>query len=1143
MIHFFKKKYPILLEVLILFIISLTPLIWFKPGYMVLGGDSGYPIDFVGFFVQRTFTWLSSYNFGLDMTAATGQIFLYGILAFVRTIGFSVYDVQKVTFIFWFFSICLSMYLLVRYLYPKQEFWLLRFTTVLIYAFNFHLFSFWIQGEQPTFSAYVLLPLVTYFLIKFFRNELTAFKTAVFLNLFFLVFNGGGVYGVPLLGSSIVSFITITVFFSLFLIKDEGWAYVKRFILFIIYLFIFFLVLNSYFILPFLTSFTQQYKQTFDATGGIDSILSWAKDVSKHDSYLNLFKLQGDSGWYENSYSYAEEFLNNPVLIFISILFPIFSYSSFLLINGKKEKKILLLFMLLSLVGIFFSAGVHPPFGFLYSFMLEHLPGFVAFRSAWYKFIPILYLSFAILIGVSVYYLVFKIKSKVKYIIAVCVLALIPLYHYPFFLKDNIVFDKPLSPMVKVPDYVWKFTNFSTNIPKDSRILVLPPFNQGYPLKAYKWGYWSASSFFPSITERSFVYYDGGLNQGENNLLSAAYQDLRSRDLTDFLKLAERMNVEYVLLTDDVANNFDNAPTENPDIYKEVINNKDYFDVVWKEGKWTLYRLKNNSTAKIYAIKSIDVYSGVTDSKILYLSSSPFITVPYINDETNNIKSYLPIESEIKNFTCVSCVLTSVKSEIKVNYSRVLPGSLLYPLKMFMEKQSANKISGDDQLTDFYIGLSLKRVSEINSLVVSDPRNIRISDLKKTLGLLSKYWKNIYEIAQKNYLVNQNFTEISKIDYYASFISGSLSGNYGKLFLTDDSSIKVSLANAMWRVEEVRKLLASLVDKNDWNSTFEYDVSQNNGNDLIISSASLPRNNLGEIISPSSYKVDDKILSDLRYSAGDVVLPNSNEKSTILTLYFKNIPSLASNLKEVTLNFPDRSENCLYSPVLDYSWQDTYFLSGSLKDTSQKVTVYVKRNHDEFITRRTQITDNGFFYSDAQPVLLTKTKEHFIYSFKGRQNDKNAYIYFCSSAANPKTEFYNISVKRAFLPIVYSLHKNILRESIPPKIEYTRVSPTKYSLHINGSQQKIMFGFKERFSALWKLYDSKSGKEIPSKHFILDGYANGWVLDKKGKIDLDVVFSPQKYSDFGIKISFVGAILIVAFLIIDAFHIFEKREQ
>lgn len=77
------------------------------------------------------------------------------------------------------------------------------------------------------------------------------------------------------------------------------------------------------------------------------------------------------------------------------LLIPVLAFSSLFYIT--KEKKNICAFLLIGLVGIFLAKGANEPFGFVYTFFFEYIPGFQLFRdpTKWYSLIA---LSFSILI-------------------------------------------------------------------------------------------------------------------------------------------------------------------------------------------------------------------------------------------------------------------------------------------------------------------------------------------------------------------------------------------------------------------------------------------------------------------------------------------------------------------------------------------------------------------------------------------------------------------------------------------------------------------------------------------------------------------------------------------------------------------------
>ncbi len=97
---------------------------------------------------------------------------------------------------------------------------------------------------------------------------------------------------------------------------------------------------------------------------------------------------------------------NWPLNAFGQISPPIWYFSGFLLfvivaIFSKKLKREHLFFVLLLIVGCFLAKGNNPPFGMIYIFLFNHLPGFILFRDS-SKFFLFVALAMSVLIPISV---------------------------------------------------------------------------------------------------------------------------------------------------------------------------------------------------------------------------------------------------------------------------------------------------------------------------------------------------------------------------------------------------------------------------------------------------------------------------------------------------------------------------------------------------------------------------------------------------------------------------------------------------------------------------------------------------------------------------------------------------------------------
>lgn len=144
-------------------------------------------------------------------------------------------------------------------------------------------------------------------------------------------------------------------------------------------------LLHLYWMVPFLfgnQAFTPHLGQ---ATQAAVKYLSFAS-LSQTLSLLH-------PNWPENIfgkvYFFQPEFLILPILAFASLCF-IYKLSD-------QNKKYVLFFALTALIGIFLAKGANEPFGFVYLWIFEHVPGFIIYRDPT-KFYLLIALSYSVLI-------------------------------------------------------------------------------------------------------------------------------------------------------------------------------------------------------------------------------------------------------------------------------------------------------------------------------------------------------------------------------------------------------------------------------------------------------------------------------------------------------------------------------------------------------------------------------------------------------------------------------------------------------------------------------------------------------------------------------------------------------------------------
>lgn len=689
-----KRLYLFILshiDLLILIILSLTPLLWYKPGTLVFGHDTGYPLDTFSYFNNRFSTWIERQGFGTDLSYGIGGIMTHILPTLIQAIGTSLYTAQKLSFVLWFFLMEFSAYYFVKVMFvnPSQFFSLFA---GIFYAFNFYILQGWVTAERTKFSLYIALPIIIAFVIRSIREEITFVKAAIFISLTLFFLNGAGGIAYPLYAGLIVCAFTALVFFSLVEKKKKGLiVYLKAF-KFIILTIIVFIFLNAYWFLPFLEYLQRNYSSTLVTIGGAGSIKRWTDIVSQNTSYINLIKLNSIQWFYGNNLidqirPYAQEFLGNPILILASFIWPIAVIGSFFISKRNKKEEELILYLAICLIlGIFFSAGTHAPLGGVYFFLMQHIPGFVTIRSPYYKFASAIYFAYAIIIGYVLNFIIIKIRQNNKesfkgilpFLIGTVSVLFLLLYHYPFFSSKFFVYSKPLSTMLKVPEYILQFGNWADNIEADNqRFLVFPPLEENFLADVYDWNYWSLQIAPSQATQKSLIANDTS-SQGDKGILINAYYDSIRKKSDDWRKLNYLLGVKYFLLRNDVFYKNGTYKIQKPGIFEKLF--EESADVKFKIqfDKWKIYSVDNSYfTPHFYISNNLYYLNGDT------------------NDFVNNL-SLFPVENQIAYYFA-GVNASSFTPQVDFDSFIVMPGN---PCCFAFNKNSKSSSSEYKSLID-----------------------------------------------------------------------------------------------------------------------------------------------------------------------------------------------------------------------------------------------------------------------------------------------------------------------------------------------------------------------------------------------------------------------------------------------------------
>jgi len=299
---------------------------------------------------------------------------------------------------FWFgaflaLSVFSSMFL-VKTVFFQAKFWQMA-VAALIFTTNTYTLMVVGGGQMGIALAYSIAPLVLGMFIKVINHS--RFSNQIF-NFQFSIFNSvlaGMVLGVHIMFDPRITFITMIAVVVYYLIN-------KFQIVSILYTFvipgIIAVLLHASWIAPLILFRHNPIEDLGSAIPTIEGLKFFS--FASFSQTLSLLH----PNWPENIFGKTgfmrSEFILLPIIAYSSLLF--LSYKSLKHAEQNAERRGILFFTLLGLIGAFLAKGANPPFGEINIWMFEYIPGFAMFRDPT-KFYILIALSYSILVPFSTY--------------------------------------------------------------------------------------------------------------------------------------------------------------------------------------------------------------------------------------------------------------------------------------------------------------------------------------------------------------------------------------------------------------------------------------------------------------------------------------------------------------------------------------------------------------------------------------------------------------------------------------------------------------------------------------------------------------------------------------------------------------------
>jgi hypothetical protein len=95
------------------------------------------------------------------------------------------------------------------------------------------------------------------------------------------------------------------------------------------------------------------------------------------------------------------------------------------------------------------------------------------------------------------------------------------------------------------------------------------------------------------------------------------------------------------------------------------------------------------------------------------------------------------------------------------------------------------------------------------------------------------------------------------------------------------------------------------------------------------------------------------------------------------------------------------------------------------------------------------------------------------------------------------------------------------------RLKYHEVSPVEYVVDVNASQSPFILVFGETYDSGWKLL---YGEHKLEPHYLVYGFANGWLVNITGDLKLVILYVPQRWWEIGLISTIIALLLPLTLL-------------
>lgn len=185
-----------------------------------------------------------------------------------------------------------------------------------------------------------------------------------------------------------------------------------------------------------------------------------------------------------------------------------------------------------------------------------------------------------------------------------------------------------------------------------------------------------------------------------------------------------------------------------------------------------------------------------------------------------------------------------------------------------------------------------------------------------------------------------------------------------------------------------------------------------------------------------------------------------------------------------------------------------------------------------------QVGPNRCAKLETSPSPNTGWRDYKVrFSAEPGTTDLRLYLYADGGPRRTVAEFRDINVRS--VPQRPDLATLTATSKPPaPRVEVIEDTTTRYRLRIHNAQSTFLLSLNRTFDPQWKI--SGAGRH---QHMEVNGFANGWLMERKGTYDVVIEYSPIRYVRGAQFVSVTTLLVAVGALIITSGGLWVRRRR